>query len=247
MNTLQDKINLLKERLRLEYAPIGFFLTDKSPADAIGFKKAGNGCIAPLIFTAAKGKTVAIGKESTGYPCSAFYLGYSEWIFPGIENFLSNIPIQGRECERFIKTPEIAKEYVKSFKATTETKDTYVFKPLSYFRDNETPEVVIFFANPDQLSALVFLLHNENPQFSDRVVTNLSSACMSLVTIPLRYARKGETKAFWGLHDISTRTSFPADITSLAMPYAMFKDMCSTLDDSFLFTEKWNKVMQRIK
>jgi hypothetical protein len=246
MRTLQENVALLKEKLHLAYMPVGFSITDQVPDDAISFKKSGNGCIAPLIFSAAKGKKVAIGHGSTGYPCSAFYLGYSEWIFPGIEYFLSQGPFPGRECERFIKTPEIAKEYVKSFKAEAETKGTYLFKSLDSFTGGEIPEVVIFFANPDQMSALVFLLHYNSPQFADRVTTNLASACMSLVTIPLQYARKGQKKAFWGLHDIAIRNSFPADIMSLAMPYELYMEMCSTLDESFLFTEKWNKLLERI-
>ncbi len=246
MRTIKENTELLKEKLHLEYMPVGFFLTNKVPDDAISFKKQGSGCVAPLIFSAAKGKIVAIGRDSTGYPCSSFYLGYSEWIFPGIENFLSHGPFPGRDCEQFIKTPDIAREYIQSFKVDTEVKDTYLFKPLDRFNDQEQPEVVIFFGNSDQMSALVFLLHYDNPLASDRVITNLASACMSFVTIPMRYARNGEKKAFWGMHDISVRNSFPADITSMAMPYDVFIDMCSILEESFLFTEKWNKLTERI-
>jgi hypothetical protein len=247
MKTIKENTVLLKEKLHLQYLPVGFFLTDEIPDDAISFKKGGSGCVAPLIFSAAKGKTVAIGRDSTGYPCSSFYLGYSEWIFPGIENFLSHGPFPGRDCEKFIKTPDIAREYILSFKAETKPKDTYLFKPLDRFKDEEVPEVVIFFGNADQMSALVFLLHYNNPLASDRVITNLASACMSFVTIPLRFARNGEKKAFWGLHDISIRNSFPADLTSMAMPFEVFNEMCSILDESFLYTEKWNKLSERIE
>jgi hypothetical protein len=235
------------ERLGFKFLPVGLIRTKERPKEAVFFKKSGQGCIANLIFSASKGKTVSIDKNSTGYPCSAFYLGYTDWIFNGIEYFLSHSPVHiGRECERFVKSPSLAKEFVESFVPAEYNKDCYVFKPISGFK-KEKPEVVIFFANPDQISALVFLIHYAHPMDFNRIKTGFASACMAMVTIPMQYARQNDENAFWGLHDISVRPSFPEDINTLSMPVAMFESMISIADESFLQTDNWKKILGRIQ
>ncbi len=92
-----------KEKLGMQLSPVGMLFSEKMPDNSLHFKKKGSGCITPLIFRSAKGKVVAFNDDTTGWPCSSFYLGYSEWIFPGIEKFLSNETIHGREPERFLK------------------------------------------------------------------------------------------------------------------------------------------------
>ncbi len=236
----------LINKLNLEYQPVGLLLTASKPENAVCFRKKGNGCIAPLIFSASKGKTVAIDEGSTGYPCSAFYLGYGDWIFDGIEYFLSNSPVPiGRECERIVKNAALARAFVESNVPKEKNQLTYVFKPLLSFTEQERPEVVLFFANADQLSALVFLIQHSHPLDDDRVKTGFASACMAMTTVPLKYAREGQSKAFWGLHDISVRASLPKDIMSMAMPYSLFEEICNDAPESFLITERWEKVAER--
>jgi len=234
-----------KEKLGMKYEPVGIYFSDEKPVDSLSFKNKGNGCIAPLIFKAASGKTIAVDSASTGFPCSAFYLGYQEWIFPGIENFLSNGPFPNRECERLIQTSESAKEYVETFIPQDLQTKALVFKPVS--STEERPEAVVFFVNPDQLSALTFLAHFDSPSATDRVVTQLASSCASIVYFPLKYAAEKKFTAFWGLHDISTRTSFPSNIFSFGLPADFFLKMGEFLDKSFIETERWEKVLHRIK
>ncbi|MGV8134664.1 MAG: DUF169 domain-containing protein [Mangrovibacterium sp.] len=241
------KANWLISKLKLQYQPVGLMLAEHKPFNAICFKKSGSGCIASLIFSAAKGKTVAIDKNSTGYACSAFYLGYADWIFNGIEFFLSHSPVPiGMECERFVESPDLAREFVKSYVPLEHTNKTYVFKPVLAFKEDEKPETVLFFANADQLSALVFLIQHAHPLDYDKVKTGFASACQAMVTIPLQYARKGENKAFWGMHDISVRTALPKDIMTMAMPYTLFEEICIQAPQSFLITEKWKQIEKRI-
>lgn len=231
----------------MDYAPVGFYFADKKPEAAIGFRKPGQGCIMPLILASARGKTVAFDKNSAGWDCSAFYLGYKNWIFPGIEYFLSQGPLKGRTCERFIKTPELAKSYVKSLKPPKKAIGVAIFKPLEKFSNSQKPQIVTFFANPDQLSALVYLLYFDAPEVEDRVVTRFASACGSIVTLPLQYAHKGEKKAVWGFHDISARARLPKEIMSLTLPFGLLVDMWKNMNESFLRTERWAKIAQRIK
>lgn len=237
---------IFKEKLGLKYEPVGIYFEKEKPSGALSFKDKGNGCIAPLIFKAASGKTVAVDISTTGFPCSAFYLGYKEWIFPGIEHFLSTGPFPGRECERLIENPELAREFVESFIPEEIREQTLVFKPVAEVAYNK-PEAVIFFVNPDQLSALTFLAHFDSPNSTDRVVTQLASSCASIVYFPLKYAREGQLKAFWGLQDISTRASFPPDIFSFSLPAAFFEKIGNLIENSFISTERWEKVLKRIK
>lgn len=138
----------LKKDLGLKYFPIGVLLSDSIPVDAKKFMKKGNGCIIPLIFSSAKGQTVSIDKDSTGWPCSAFYLEYQNSIFEGIECFLSDGVGSPRSGERFVKTPAQAKFFVESFKPKQINDKVTIFKPLEEFSENENPEVVVFFVTP---------------------------------------------------------------------------------------------------
>ena len=235
----------LKEDLGLKYLPIGVMFSDVMPENAMKFKKKGNGCVVPLIFSTTKGHTAAMDKDSTGYPCSAFYLRYQNWIFPGIESFLSDGVGSPMGGERFIKTPDKAKSFVESFIPKEICNKVTVFKSLDNFNKNEIPEIVIFFVTPDELSGLVYLLHFNSPNVSDTIVTRFNSGCSSIVTLPMRYKIEGKKKAVMGMHDINARLRLPKDILSLSMPIDMAKEICSYIDDSFIKTKNWEKIKKR--
>ena len=242
---INKKIGIsIKEKLGLDYFPVGMYLSETRPENAIGFKNKGKGCIVPLIFSSAKGKIVAIDKDTTGWDCSAFYLGYKDWIFDGIECFLSNGFIS-RSGERFIKTKRQAKEFVKSLKPKAINDRVTIFKPLSEFAKEESPEIVIFFVKPDQLSGLVYLLHYNSPEREDIVATRFISGCGSMVTLPMNYKTKGKMKAVWGMHDISARLRMPKELMTITMPFEMVKDIYNEIDNSFIVTENWKKIKER--
>ena len=249
MSHIKELAAEFKEKLVLSYDPVGVFIEDTFPEKAIIFKEnSGGGCIAPLIFKASKGSTVAFNKQHTGWACSAFYMGYEDWIFPGIEHYLSQGPLPGSdsECEKFVEKPELSKAYLETMKRVHVGDSSLVFRSLLSDYENK-PETVIFYANADQISALVFLAHFKNPQSFDTVVTSFASACASVITFPLQFAADNVEKAFWGYHDISARASLPADITTFAMPLSMFEKMGSYINDSFLNTTKWEKIRKRIE
>ena len=234
-----------KTHLRLRTFPLGLHYTPSPPGDAVSPREPGQGCIMPLIFAAAKGKTAAFGPRSSGWPCSAFYLGFTDWIFPGIEQFLSCGPFPGRECERFVRTPQQVSDYLKSLRFSAPNQCVAVFKPLELFTPQEPPQVVIFFANPDQLSGLVFLLHFNAPEARDLVETRFASACAAAATLPLAHARTGARKAVWGMHDISARARLPRDLMTLAMPYFLLEELHALAPESFLATSHWRTIAQR--
>jgi len=172
-----------------QYKPCGVFFSDEKPANALELKKKGSGCIVPLILKASTGVPLVVAESSTGWPCSAFYLGFQDTIFEGIEYFLSNKDDFFRPCERFIQNPALAKAFVDSVNAVKPGKKYVVIKPLEDFLPGEEPESALFFVNADQLSALVFLSHFDAPGQMDRVLSPFASACLALVTFPLKLAR----------------------------------------------------------
>jgi uncharacterized protein (DUF169 family) len=244
MNTREIGLKL-KNDLGLKYFPIGILFSDRMPDNAKKFMKKGAGCIVPLIFSSAKGDIVAIDKDSTGWDCSAFYLGYQDWIFEGIECFLADGVVFGRNGERFIKTKSQAKEYVKSFKPKELNTRVTIFKPLEKFTDEEDPEVVLFFVTPDELSGLVFLLHYNSPDKDDVVISRFLSGCGSIVTMPMKYRVEGTKKAVMGMFDISARLRLPKDILTLAMPVDLLIDMYKEIDKSFIITDNWKNIKER--
>lgn len=234
------------EALKLDkYKLCGVYFSNEKPANALELKKKGNGCIVPLILKASTGISLVIGEESTGWPCSAFYLGFQDTIFEGIEYFLSNKDDFWRPCERFIQNPAMAKAFIDNIHPVKPDKHYLIVKPLEDFLPDEEPESVLFFVNANQLSALVFLSHYDAPESMDRVLAPFSSSCMALVTLPLKLARNNEEKAIIGNFDISARTRMPADLLSFAMPYAFLKKLAEILPESFVTTENWRTLKAR--
>jgi len=235
----------LKEKLGLGNLPVGMYFSATKPENAISFKTKGNGCILPLIYKSAQGKMVAIDQDTTGWNCSAFYLGYQDWIFDGIECFLSDGVVNGRAGERFIKTSLQAKSFVESYKPKILNTNVTVFKPLSDFEPDEKPEIVILFVNADELSALVYLLHFNAPESDDRIVTRFISGCGSIVTLPMKLKREGKMQAVWGMHDISVRRRLPKELMTLTMPYELLIEITKDMDQSFINTESWKAIKDR--
>ena len=235
------------EALKLEkYKPCGIYFSDSKPENSLELKKKGNGCIVPFILKASTGAPFVVSEESTGWPCSAFYLGFQDTIFEGIEYFLSNKDDFWRPCEKFIKTPALAKSFVDNMNPVKPDKKYLIIKPLEDFGECEEPESVLFFVNADQLSALVFLSHYEAPESIDRVLAPFASSCAALVTYPLKIARNNDNKAVIGNFDIAARIRMPADLLSFAMPYAFLKKLAGFLPESFVTTHNWETIKNRI-
>lgn len=247
MSQISESAQKIEKLLELKHQIIGHYYTDDVPENTVKFKTPGNGCIMSLIYSAAQGKTVSFNKETAGWNCSAYYLGYRDNIFPGIDQFLSNgsTEMLGREAERFTESPKTAQASVDYMLAEKEETKTAIFKPLNKFEESEKPEVVIFFVNPDHISALIFLLHYKNPLEFDKIITGFMSSCAATVTMPLRLARENKSKVVWGHHDLSARNRLPKDLMTLAMPYSEFEMINSIIDESFVKTHLWQEILKR--
>ena len=150
------------------------------------------------------------------------------------------------EGERYFKTPETAGSFIASLPITDIPEEYVVFKPLEDVDENETPKVVVFLVNPDQLSALV-ILANYARKCSENVIVPFAAACHTIGIIPFREAESETPRAVIGLTDITVRNKFAKDLLSFAIPYTMFVEMESNVDGSFLEKHNWQNLLERNK
>jgi uncharacterized protein (DUF169 family) len=234
-----------RETLGLKESPLGIYYTNEKP-DGITAKTDIHMCMIGLLQNARKkGKTVYFDKDHFGCPGGSYYMGFRESPMPNIEYFLScGIPGQ-MEGERYIKTPELAREFFRRMNPRPAPATYCVFKPIEMFQGEEKLEVVVFFAPPDILSGL-FTLTNYALESIDAVHAPFCSGCGAILTHPLKEAEKDQPHATLGMFDVSARPMVEKDILTLAMPYPVFLRLLENVSGSFLETESWKKVLKRI-
>jgi len=236
-----------RETLGLKESPLGIYYTNDKP-EGITPMEGITGCMIGLLQNARKkGKVVYFDRGHFGCPGGAYYMGLLESPRPNIEYFLScGIPGE-MEGERYIKTPDLAREYFKKMKPKPAPATYCVFKPIEQFQGGEEkPEVVVFFSSPDILSGL-FTLTNYTLESTDAVFTPFGSGCSTILTYPLKEADKEKPRAIIGMFDVSARPMVEKDILTLAMPYSVFLKLLENVSGSFLQTESWKKVLHRIQ
>lgn len=251
--------------VNLRYPPVAILLTDEKPAGALQFKEGRWGCVVAMFAAAARGRTAAFDRQTYGCLGGGVGLGFGNMYanFPGgIEYFLStgnrefcrreetrhvvrNLPAL-EEGEGYFKSPEVARRAIGAL-PITEVPATYVvFKPLEQVAADETPAVVVFLANADQLSALAVLANYDRGDATS-VIVPFGAGCHTLCLIPLAEARSERPRAVIGLTDISARKHVDRDLLSFAVPYRMFLQMEANVEGSFLEKETWLKVLERNK
>jgi uncharacterized protein (DUF169 family) len=192
-----------------------------------------------------KGETVYFDKDHFGCPGGAYYMGLRESVRPNMEYFLScGIPGE-MEGERYIKTPELAKRFISMRKPRPAPTPYCVFKPIEKFQEDEKPEVVAFFVSPDILSGL-FTLTGYALESIEAVNAPFGSGCSTILAYPLKEAEKEQPHAILGMFDVSARPMVERDILTFSMPFSVFLKLLENVEGSFLETESWKKVRQRI-
>lgn len=242
----EERWKQFREILGLQESPLGIYYTNDEP-EGITPKTGIHLCMIGFLKKARKsGKTVYFDKNHFGCPGGAYYMGFLKLPMPNIEHFLScGIPGQ-MEGERYIKTPELAKKYIEKVKPRPAPAAYCAFKSIEKFQRDERPEIVVFFASPDTLSGL-FTLTNYALECTDGVYTPFGSGCSTLLTHPLKEAGKEEPRAILGMFDVSARPMVEKDVMTLSMPYSVFLKLVENVSGSFLQTESWKKVLQRIQ
>ncbi len=202
-------------------------------------------CIIGALSKVRRGVPLCFETGSIGCFGGKKYLGFSHDLKPNFEYFLS-CGIPGKlEGERYKKSPELVKEFLRTTKTFEAPAKYIVFKRFDQVMETDNPEAVIFFANPDVLSGL-FTLTNYDEAGPNGVFCPFSAGCGSIVQYPYLENKESRPRAVIGMMDISARPYVPKDTLSFAVPMNKFISMVGNMDESFLITHSWEKVKRRI-
>lgn len=244
----------LAQSLALKSAPLAVVLTDEKPDNAIRFKEGSMGCVAAMMLAAVKGRTVAFDRKTFGCPGGGVGLGFGNCYreFPidrllstgGQATFPNGSPFDMGEGERFFESPEVTEQWMCALPYRDIPTDYILFKPLEQVMENEQVSLVIMLVNPDQLSALVTLAGFRSGTINS-VICPWGAACQSIL-FSMAEAEKDVPRGVIGFFDISQRKKVDREILSFTMPLRMYLEMESSVDASFLGTEAWQKLRERV-
>ncbi|MGO9138024.1 MAG: DUF169 domain-containing protein [Syntrophales bacterium] len=226
--------------------PIVFYYTDTEDSKSLPAPPKGHRCLICDLTKVRRGKDLCLNVDSIGCGGGRRYLGFAEAPMPNFEYFLS-YGIQGKmEGERYKKSPELVRKHMKrqtSFKAPAR----YIsFKRWDRIQEGNLPSVIIFFVPPDVLSGLFTLANFDQPE-PHGVIAPFASGCASIVDYPYKGLHATRPRAVLGMFDVSARPFVPAGLLTFSVPWTKFVCMLDDMDESFLITQSWGKVKNRIR
>jgi uncharacterized protein (DUF169 family) len=244
--------------LRFEkHSPIAVILTDDKPEEALQFKENRWGCVAAMLVAASKGRTAVFDRNTFGCVGGGTGLGFGDQYktFP-IEYLLSTgngTEYRDRqhktyvtEGEGYFRTPDLARKFVDDLPMRDVPTEYVVFRPLEQVQNAHLPTLVIFLANPDQLSALMVLANYDRAK-NDNVIAPFGAGCQSIL-FGLAEAERVTQRGVIGFTDISVRKLVDRDLLSFTVPWKMFLEMEANVEGSFLQREQWVELgKQRMK
>jgi uncharacterized protein (DUF169 family) len=224
--------------------PLTFYYTTDDGGAEKAEKPKGRSCLICELAKVRGGKSVFYNTNSLACGGARRYLGYAENMRPGFEFFLScgNDQMEG---ERYIKTPEMVKEFMKNQKTLPVEGKNIVFKRWDNLTENDNPEVIIFFAKPDVLSGL-FTLANFDQTDPNGTITPFAAGCGSIIHYPYLESMSETQRAVIGMFDPSARPCVPENTLTFAVPMKRFERMIGFMEESFLITETWKTVRTRL-
>ena len=227
--------------------PITFYYTDEEGHAGRPKPDSLPRCVIGAVVKVQNGESLALDVDTVGCPGGKRYLGFTDTLMPNFEYFLScGIPGQ-LEGERYKKTPEMVREYMKKHAPVMKAPGKYiVFKRWDGLEEADNPEVVIFFARPDVLAGLYTLASFDEAE-QNMVIAPFGSGCASIVQYPYMETKSAAPKACIGMFDVSARPFVAEDALTFAAPMSKFTRMVDNMEESFLITPSWQKLQKRIK
>jgi uncharacterized protein (DUF169 family) len=265
----------IAKAVETKHPPIALIWTDEKPVGAMQFQEGKWGCIMWLAASAAKGRPAVCDLKSFGCVGGGVGMGFGEQYrnFPGGEegwnHFLSSgidgwpagpsvaeriKPFMRAEAydnflhgERYFKSPEQVKRFVSVLPIMDIPKRYVLFVPLADVDPGrERPQTVLFFADPDELSALV-ILANYGRGDNENVIIPYAAGCQTIGIYPYREARLARPRAVVGMTDLSARVyirkQLGGSLLSFAMPFALFEEMEGNVAGSFLQRPNWQELL----
>ena len=266
----------IADAISLKYQPVALIWSDEKPAKAVQFQEGKWGCIMWLAASAAKGKAAACDRKTFGCFGGGVGMGFGDQYvnFPGgkecfchflsagndqweqgqlaaekVKPFLRNEAYDNFVSgERYLKTPERVHQFIKNLPITDIPAEYVIFKPLAGVDlEEETPRVIVFFTDPDQLSAMVVLANYDRPD-NHNVVIPYAAGCQTIGIYPYQEAQAERPRAVVGLTDLSARVyirkQLADSLMTFTVPLAMFKEMESNVAGSFLERPTWQGLLK---
>lgn len=225
--------------------PIVFYYTDQADAAGTVPPPSGHQCIIGTLGKVRKGESLCFAAESLGCFGGKRFAGFQTELSPNFAYFLS-CGIPGKlEGERYKKTPELVKEWVKNSPEFKAPAKYLVFKRFDKLEAADSPEAVVFFAPPDVLAGL-FTLANFEESEANGVFSPFSAGCGTIIRYPYLENRSERPRGVLGMFDVSARPFMQKDHLTFAAPMNRFLRMAANMDESFLITGAWDRVKKRI-
>jgi len=205
-----------------------------------------------------KGRTAVFDRESFGCPGAKAGLGFgtgypdafggagidfmSAFFCKGAESssnreafcaVANRVPERERakflEGERLHKSPAKAKKWMTRELPITDISERYViFTPLNRVKEGEKPVVIVFAADPLQLTGLITLVGAVREGI-DPVLVPPMAACQQIGAYVYSEARQEHPRGVLGNTDLAARANvgaaIPENIFTLAVPFSLFREM----------------------
>jgi uncharacterized protein (DUF169 family) len=272
--------SLIAKAIHLNYQPVALIWSDEKPEGAMQFQENKWGCVMWLAAHAAKGKTAVADIKTFGCFGGGVGLGFGDQYksFPGGEkgfcNFLSSgnanteggkelaekiKPFMRAEAydnflhgERYIKTPKFVEKFLADLPIMQIPVKYVVFKPLQDVDlTKEKPQSIIFFVNPDQLSALV-VLANYGREDNENVIIPYAAGCQIIGIRTYKEVKSKKPRAVIGLVDLSARVYIRKQLANnnlmtFSLPLNLFEEMEQNVAGSFLERHTWQSLVSEEK
>ena len=207
---------------------------------------------------ATKGKTAVFDRESYGCPGARAGLGFGNGYYDAFGgagvDFMSAFFVKGAESsrnpeaycatvqhipererakflhgERLHKDTEKAKRFMTADLPITDIAEKYViFTPLGKVKPGERPVVVVFLADPLQITGLVTLV-GAIREGTDPVRVPPMAACQQIGAFVYDEAKKEHPRAVLGYTDLAARANvgktIPQQMFTFAVPYSLYLEM----------------------
>jgi uncharacterized protein (DUF169 family) len=242
---LKDRfLDLWKKYFGNAELPITFYYSKGDGGAERAEKTKGRSCLICELAKVRNGRSFYYNIDALACGGARRYLGYTDKMRPGFEYFLScgNDQMEG---ERYIRTPEMVNELMKSQKQLPVEGRNIVFKRWDNITENDNPDVVIFFARPDILSGL-FTLANFDQTDPNGTISPFGAGCGTIIYYPYLESLSEKQRAIIGMFDPSARPCVPENVLSFAVPMKRFEKMIGYMEESFLITQTWTEIRKRI-
>ncbi len=226
--------------------PVTFYYTDDPKDEQPAAEPEGHHCIIAELNKVRNGNTLVFNKNNIKCMGGKRYTGFSHKMSKNFPYFLScGIPDK-MEGERYKKDPELVEGMMRHIPQIEPHGQRLVFKRWDKMDETDEPEVVIVFADPDVLSGL-FMLANFDYAEPNGVKAPMSSGCGAIIMYPYSEKEKENPLSIVGMFDPSARPHIEPRKLTFATPMKRFYQLIGHMEDSFLITDTWKALSERMQ